>query len=98
MSKFAEHIFNKLLLMVMLMIIVHLQSRLWFGDGSIEQINTYQLHLDVLRQQAQTRLERNQSLYGQVLDLRKGQEAIEEIARYDLGMIGKDETFFQIIK
>jgi len=37
-------------------------------------------------------------LEAEVLDLRKGKEAIEEIARHDLGLIRKDETFFQIIE
>ena len=48
----------------------------------------------------QTKLkhERNEALYAEVLDLRKGQEAIEERARHDLGMIKKDETFFQVLE
>jgi cell division protein FtsB len=33
-----------------------------------------------------------------VLDLRKGQEAIEERAREELGMIKEDETFFQVLE
>jgi cell division protein FtsB len=33
-----------------------------------------------------------------VLDLRKGQEAIEERARDELGMIKEDETFFQVLE
>jgi len=37
-------------------------------------------------------------LYAEVLDLRKGQEAIEERARDELGMIKEGETFFQVIE
>lgn len=46
----------------------------------------------------QDKQERNQSLYAEVLDLRKGQEAIEERARNELGMVKPDETFFQVIE
>ena len=80
------------------MLIVHLQYRLWFGDGSIEQILQYQQRLGKLQQQAKLKHERNEALYAEVLDLRKGQEAIEERARHDLGMIKKDETFFQVLE
>jgi len=37
-------------------------------------------------------------LRAEVLDIQKGQEAIEERAREELGMIKEDETFFQIVK
>jgi len=36
-------------------------------------------------------------LYAEVLDLRKGQEAVEERAREELGMIKEGETFIQVI-
>ena len=88
----------KILIAFILLLILHLQYRLWFGDGSVQQIQTYQNQLKGLQQEAQIRKDRNQKLYAQLLELRKGQEAIEEIARHDLGMIKKDETFFQVIE
>lgn len=78
--------------------ILHLQYRLWFGDGSVEQVLQYQQRLDVLKQEAQKKRDRNDALYAEVLDLRKGQEAIEERARHNLGMIKENETFFQVIE
>ncbi len=62
------------------------------------QLGEYQQQLKQLQNQVQAKKERNDSLYAEVLDLRKGQEAIEERARHDLGMIKDDETFFQIIE
>ncbi|MDD5579862.1 MAG: cell division protein FtsB [Methylobacter sp.] len=88
----------KILIAIILLLIIHLQYRLWFGDGSIAQINTYQERLDDLKKQAQEKTERNEALYAEVLDLRKGEEAIEERAREELGMIKEDETFFQILE
>ena len=41
--------------------------------------------------------QRNGALDAEVRDLKQGVEAIEERARYELGMIGQDEVFFQII-
>ena len=34
---------------------------------------------------------------GMLRDLKQGGEAIEERARSELGMIAKDETFFQVV-
>ena len=41
---------------------------------------------------------RNRRLAADVLDLKEGLEAVEERARTDLGMIGRDETFYQIVE
>jgi cell division protein FtsB len=71
---------------------------LWHGDGSFKQIEKYQRQLDQLQQQLELKQQRNKALKAEVLDLRKGKEAIEETARHDLGLIKKDETFFQVIE
>ena len=71
---------------------------MWFGDGSVDQVLQYQQRLDVLKQEAQKKRDRNNALYAEVLDLRKGKEAIEERARHNLGMIKENETFFQVIE
>ncbi len=52
----------------------------------------------MLKKEVKEKKERNDALYGEVLDLRKGDEAIEERAREELGMIKENETFFQIIE
>ncbi len=88
----------KVVFFVLSLLIIQLQYRLWLGDGGREQVQLYQQQLDSLSLQVKEKQERNQALYGEVLDLRKGQEALEERARYELGMIKQDETFFQIIE
>jgi len=88
----------KIIIALLLLMIALLQYQLWFGPGSIQQIHAYQQRLDGLHHEVKDKQERNQSLYAEVKDLRKGQEAIEERARYDLGMIKQEETFFQVIE
>lgn len=86
--------FISLILLILLMV---LQYRLWMGNGSLTEVH----HLEQTRQDliAETlRLqERNQSLAAEVNDLKHGNDAIEERARTEMGMIGKDEIFYQII-
>lgn len=52
----------------------------------------------ILRLKLQKKKERNEILYAEVEDLRKGQEALEERARDELGMIRDGETFFQVLE
>lgn len=88
----------KFIIAVIILLIIHLQYRVWIGDGSITEIKTYEQRLEELKKQAEEKRQRNSALYAEVLDLRKGQEAIEERARNELGMIKEDETFFQVIE
>jgi len=88
----------KILIVILIALIAHLQYRLWFGDGSISEIRAYQQRLDDLKQQVEEKRLRNEALYAEVVDLRKGQEALEERARDELGMIKENETFFQVIE
>ena len=39
---------------------------------------------------------RNSALAAEVKDLKQGSDAIEERARYELGMVKHDEIFFQV--
>ncbi|MGY6277940.1 septum formation initiator family protein [Methylomonas sp. MgM2] len=77
---------------------MHFQYRLWFGDASVSQINEYRERLTDLNKEIQEKKDRNDSLYAEVLDLRRGLETIEERARYELGMIKENETFFQVLE
>ena len=43
-------------------------------------------------------VQRNGALEAEVRDLKQGFEAIEERARYELGMIKQDEVFFQVVR
>jgi cell division protein FtsB len=40
---------------------------------------------------------RNEALDADVRDLKQGTEAIEERARLELGMVRKDEMFYQVV-
>jgi cell division protein FtsB len=40
---------------------------------------------------------RNAGFAAEVRDLKQGTEAIEERARFELGMVRKDEVFFQVV-
>jgi cell division protein FtsB len=88
----------KILLSIIILLILLLQYRLWYGDGGIAEINAYQLRLEDLKEQVEEKRVRDEALYAEVEDLRKGQESLEERARDELGMIKESETFFQVLE
>jgi len=71
-----------------------LQVRLWVSDDGYREVA--RLGTLITEQSAEnTRLDqRNQRLEAEVVELRKGDSAVEERARADLGLIGPDETFY----
>ena len=83
---------------VLVVILIYLQYILWFSKGGI--LDERMLRRTVAEQQAEIGAlkERNQALAAEVLDLKQGMDAIEELARSEMGMIKDDELFFQIIK
>ncbi|MDQ7015386.1 MAG: cell division protein FtsB [Gammaproteobacteria bacterium] len=82
---------------VMLLLLFSLQYRLWVGGGSLAEVWRLRQSLAEKQQQVQRLQERNAILAAEVKDLKQGVGAIEERARYDLGMVKEGETFFQII-
>jgi cell division protein FtsB len=42
--------------------------------------------------------QRNRALQAEVLDLKKGLDAVEERARSELGMIKEGEVFYQVVE
>ena len=88
----------KIILAIAVLLIGLLQHRLWYGDGGIEEIKASQQKLNDLKNEVEEKRFRNKALYAEVENLRKGQEAIEERARNELGMIREGETFFQVLE
>ena len=88
----------KLLLAGLLVLFITLQISLWVGEGSLAEVHRLQQQIE--NQKAENKLlrERNAGLEAEVRDFKQGLGAIEERARNELGMIKKDETFFQVIE
>ena len=88
----------RLLLIILVVVLVMLQYKLWVGDGGVSEV--WRLKNSVEQQQQENRVlkERNMALEAEVKDLKQGLEAVEERARSELGMIKEDETFYQTIE
>lgn len=87
----------RLFAFVLVVLIVLVQYPLWLGTGGWLQV--WDLDRKLGAQQAENeRLQmRNDALDAEVRDLKAGVDAIEERARFELGMVKKDEVYFQFV-
>ena len=82
---------------ILIIFLVILQYHLWIGNGSLTEVHHLEQTKQNLLDETRQLQERNQSLAAEVNDLKHGYDAIEERARTGMGMIKKNEVFYQII-
>jgi cell division protein FtsB len=74
-----------------------LQHRVWFSENGVREVERLERAVATQRADNDQLAERNRQLAAEVRDLKTGNDAIEERARSDLGMIARNETFFQVV-
>jgi len=87
----------RLILILLIILLFWLQYELWVGKGSSAEVRELRTAIESQKKENEQLSERNKSLAAEVKDLKAGLEAIEELARSEMGMIKKDETFYQIV-
>lgn len=87
----------RLFTLILIVVLVWAQNQLWFGKNGLVEYR--QVSEKLLQQQAENEKfkERNALLKEEIKDLKSGLEAIEELARSDLGFIKPGETFYRVI-
>jgi cell division protein FtsB len=75
-----------------------LQYPLWLGKGSWTRVWELDRQLAAQRDTNARLKARNDAVDADVRDLKEGFESVEERARLDLGMIRKDEVFYQVVR
>ena len=78
-------------------LIVLIQYPLWLGKGGWMRVWEIDRQVSAQKQANSKFQTRNRALDAEVRDLKQGTEAVEERARYELGMVKQDEIFFQVL-
>jgi cell division protein FtsB len=81
---------------ILVAIIALLQYPLWLGKGGWLKVWDMERQLTAQRQVNQKLESRNAGLDAEVRDLKTGYGAIEERARFELGLIKEGEIFVQV--
>lgn len=75
-----------------------IQYPLWLGKGGWLTVSDLESQLAASKAKTDQLKARNAKLESEVNDLKNGTEAVEERARYELGMIKQNEIFVQVLK
>ena len=88
----------RLLALLLLVLIVWLQYKLWQGEGSWTAEQELKAQVEEQRSANAKLKERNAALEAEVADLKTGETAVEERARSELGMVKPGETFYRVVE
>ena len=87
----------KVLLVSLSILFFGLQYKLWLGERSIRVLKSLEAELALQLEHNESLESRNAKIETEIMNLKNGLEAVEERARSELGMIKKDELFYQLI-
>ena len=89
--------FRRGFMVLLALMVLWLQSRIWIGEGSLAQINALADRIDQQEAANESKRQRNKVLRAEIVDLKNGVASIEEKARSEFGLIKQGETFFLIV-
>jgi cell division protein FtsB len=87
----------RIIAVLLLVAFLALQYRLWLSPNGMRDLWRTEQAIEAQAEENARLAERNRTLAAEVRDLKEGRAAIEERARTDLGMVGGNETFFQVV-
>jgi cell division protein FtsB len=85
------------LVLILLMLLIGLQQRIWFGHGGFKDVQRLENAIAAQKIENEKLRRRNEQLAAEVEDLKRGKEAVEERARNEMGMVKPGEIFYQVI-
>jgi len=87
----------RLVTVVLIILLVLIQYPLWWGRGGWLRVHELQGQLAQQLKQNDDEKTRNDRIAGEVQDLQSGTSAVEERARYEMGMVKDGEVFVQFV-
>ena len=82
--------------LALLLLIALVHAELWFGSSGVSRMMELQAKLERQKAANDEARRRNEQLAAEVSDLAEGLEMVEEQARFDLGMVKRDEVLVQM--
>ena len=87
----------RLFMLVLIFLLAVQQYHLWFGKNGLQDNHALRKEVDIVVASNAELTQRNQMMFSEIEDLKRGSEAIEERARNELGLVKEGETFFRIV-
>lgn len=82
---------------ILIIALVVLQHKLWLGDGNVIQWIHLEKKLEDHQRENNKLAARNRAMEADIRELKGGDQALEEQARYELGMVKEHEVYYQFV-
>lgn len=82
---------------ILIIALVALQHKLWLGDGNLLEWISLEKKLEDHQHENNKLLARNKALEADIKELKSGDQALEDQARYELGMVKEQEVYYQFV-
>lgn len=86
------------MMIALLIVFTLLGVKFWYGNDSLLQVMSLKKNLQKLQNENMLLKQRNELIKQRIAILKKDPNALEEQARYELGMIKRGEKFYQIVE
>ncbi len=80
----------------LILALIGLQYKLWIGDDSFSQWIELRRKLSSQEENNRNLVARNRVIEADIAELKSGDQALEEQARYELGMVKNGEVYYQL--
>ena len=88
---------QQIVVIALIVLLLLLHSSLWFSQNSVPALIQLQRQNDQLASQNAQLHERNQKIYQKIVALRHDNQAVEGIARSQLGLLQKGEQYYFVV-
>lgn len=85
------------IIIILILALIGLQYKLWLGDGGLFQWINLEKKLTIQTNENEKLAARNRAIEADIIELKSGDQALEEQARYELGMVKNDEIYYQFV-
>lgn len=86
------------LALILLILVIALQVKLWFGQGGMNEVWRLEKSVAEQKEENEALKARNDALAAEVANLKDRDEAVEERARSELGLVKPGEKFYQVVE
>jgi cell division protein FtsB len=89
---------QNILIAVVILSLFSLLLFIVFGENGLADLNLLKTERDGLLKQNEELVQKNLSLYREIERLKNDPKYVEDVAKQELGVIGKDEIIFKVKK
>lgn len=88
----------RIIIACLVLVLIGLQYKLWVGDASVLQWFNLEKKVAMQEKKNIELAMNNQQIATEVIELKAAPEAVEERARYELGMIKEGEIYYHFVE